>query len=304
MLRLRSHARANTTARALRDAARDAENVRSGSDNGPDTILHAYRRWASTCLMQLCQHIADDEYDRMITSHRYWTLQTIDPATWERGPFQQYVDYELRERAEVMTREAELLEAEWERWNGGGTGIDSQYLPPHSLDAVVLDTNVLLTHHAELASRDWHADLRLEFPAPLGLARPLRVVRELDRKKMANNNDVNRGTRNELRKDAGNALRFLEDAVADPSNRKTIRCQTAGGGVITPELNLLLIADRAPGVPMNDPDAEIVDRALSLQPFARKVHLLSYDAGIVFRARQEGLHAVKLLYSNVDDSAP
>ena len=57
-------------------------------------------------------------------------------------------------------------------------------------------------------------------------------------------------------------------------------------------------------MPINDPDAEIVDRALSLQPFARKVHLLSYDAGIIFRARQEGLHAVKLLYSNMNDSAP
>ena len=165
----------------------------------------------------------------------------------------------------------------------------------------MLDTNVLLTHHADLSSHNWHADLELVLSQPLGLAVPLRVVRELDRFKMSSNNAVNRGTRNELRKDAGSALRFLEDAVDDPSDRNVIRPQTTGAGTISPELNLLLIADKVPGQPLADPDSEIVDRALSLQSFAREVHLLSYDAGIVFRARQAGLHAVKLVYPKFND---
>lgn len=301
MISLRPHARADVAAKTLLDAARDGDNVLGSAT--AETILDKYRRWASDQIRLVGQYVHDEEMPRTITTRRYWSIQNLDPNTYGAFELVQYVQLELRERVELLRREATLLTLEFNRWNVQGHGIDSSHLRPHALSAVVLDTNVLLFSHTELGTRDWHADLCLVKSEPIGLGIPLRVVRELDRSKMANRNVINRGTKDELRKAAGKALRLLEDAFEDPSERKILRPQTSTPTAISPEINLLLIPDRVPGTPLEDADAEIVDRALSLIPFAESVHVLSYDAGMVFRARQVGLHAVKLNYPKTGEWA-
>lgn len=129
---------------------------------------------------------------------------------------------------------------------------------------------------------------------PLGLAVPIQVIRELDRMKMANNNNRNRGTKDELRKDAGSALRVIEE-ISDPAVPHQLRDWNLDDP--SPAISLLLVADRIPGEPLFDPDSEIVDRAASLLPFANGVFLVSYDAAIVFRARLAGVKAAKLRYA-------
>jgi hypothetical protein len=51
-------------------------------------------------------------------------------------------------------------------------------------------------------------------------------------------------------------------------------------------------------------DDEIIDRALAIQPLAaRDITLLTYDTGQSTRARNAGLHAIKLPLSAEDDPA-
>jgi hypothetical protein len=285
VIALRPEVRADVAAKCLEEMALEAQNVRTGNRADAHQILDAYRGWANLATVQVGQHVTDEELTRAVTTPRYWALQNIDRSNYAPQPFQQFVDLELRERVSFLTREAELLRREFTRWNFPIDGIESQ---PEmtNLTALVVDTNVILSHFGELGSLNWRSRLNLPRDAPVGLAIPNRVVRELDRLKMSSSNNVNQGTRNELRSDARQALRRIEEAIGDPDS----------AAPLGKDVYLLLVADRIPGEPLFDSDAEIVDRAASLIPFTKDVYLVSYDAGIIFRARQAGLKAIKWAY--------
>jgi hypothetical protein len=290
MLSLKITARASDATRALRDAAREAGNVAGGGS--PTSILNSYRQWANVQSLLVNQYLADDEIPNVISTPRYWALHGSDVTGFSDSALDQYIRQELRERIEYLAREATALDSELARWNP----YDRHGGRSYSLTALVLDTNVMLTHHAGLANVPWHTFFPTEFPevTPLGIAIPIEVVRELDRLKMASNNNLNRGTKDELRKDAGSALRLIE-GIDDPSRPQLLRDWDLNNHSV-PAISLLLIADRVPGQPLADPDSEIVDRAASLLPFANGVFLVSYDAAIVFRARLAGVTAKKLTY--------
>lgn len=287
MLSLKISANASDVASALRNASHEAANV-AGSTTAS---LNAYRQWANTQSLLINQYLADDEIPRVISTPRYWSLHGSDVTGFFEAALDQYIRQELRERIEFLDREAAALDAEVARWNPFERMGGRQY----PLTAMVLDTNVMLTHHADLAGVSWSSFFPgLPDTYPLGLALPVEVIRELDRAKMANNNTLNRGTKEELRKDARSALRLVE-RIEDPSQATVLR-EWDYGSQSTPAVALLLIADRIPGQPLSDPDSEIVDRAASLLPFANGVYFVSYDAAIVFRARLAGLRAHKLTY--------
>jgi len=231
-------------------------------------------------------YLAEDDVPRVLATPRYWALQTGNLSSWGQADVAAYIRQELAERIEFLTNEGDALIAEHYRWEPedkfGGRRL--------TLTAVVLDTNVLLAHHATLSTTDWAKLLDLLPNTAIGLAIPLQVVRELDRQKNANHNNVNRATKEELRKDAASALRLIEQ-IEDPSKGWTLRWENEPA-----RLDLLLVGDRIPGEPLGAPDAEIVDRAASLLPFADQVHLVSYDVAIVFRARLAGVKATKLRY--------
>ena len=290
MLILKPTARAADAVSALRSAARTANNVRTGADSAPSRILGAYRQWSSRESILVGQHLNEGELSRVVTSTRYWSLINIQHNEFLSATIRDYVDLELQERIESLNREADALEAEVIRWRllAGAR--------PYTQAALILDTNVMLTHHHELDTKNWHADLQLPSAEPIGLAIPLQVIRELDRQKMSSNNAVTPGSKNDLRHHARQALKILERKIVDPSEVVQLRAQTSDRDGLVPEINLLLIADAFPGVPLSDPDAEIVDRGQSLLAFASAVYLASYDNAIVFRARQAGIQARKLTY--------
>lgn len=290
MLSLKPTATASDVVAALRDASREAGNVLGGGSNA-EVVLVAYRKWANEQSALVNPHLTDDEIARVISTPRYWSLHGIDVGGFDVPSLAQYVRQELSERIDFLNREAQALADEVARWNPFDKHSGRQY----RLTAVVLDTHVMIAHHSELATIDWHSFLdELPGMTPLGLALPIQVVRELDRMKMANNNNVNRATKEELRKDAGKALRLIEE-IDDPTVPYLLRDSDLGDQSV-PAISLLLVADRVPGQPIAEPDAEIVDRAASLLPFANGVFLLSYDAAIVFRARLAGVVARKLKY--------
>lgn len=290
MITLRTGATASNAALALRSAARTASNVLGHGPSAQD-VLDDYRRWANSEAVLAGQWIADSDLHRIITTERYWALHSAVASSFAPDVLQSFVQLELKERIAALTVEADLLDAEFHRWRG------NDFARASELIAVVLDTNVLLSHSHELETLDWHSRLGGMFPdQALGLAIPNQVIRELDRQKMANNNTVNRGTKNELRTDAKAALKIIEDRVDDPGRRIVLRQHSFNGNNVVAEISLLLIADKYPGQPLLDPDSEIVDRAVSLLPFSAAVYLVSYDAAIVFRARQAGLKGVKWIY--------
>jgi uncharacterized small protein (DUF1192 family) len=293
MITLRTGATATNAVLALRSAARTAGNVIGRGPSAQD-VLDDYRRWANSEAVLAGQWVADSDLHRVITTERYWALHSAIASSFAPDVLQSFVQLELKERIAALNAEADLLDAEFARWSGSGTG------QAYELAAVVLDTNVLLSHSHELDSLDWHSRLGGIFDDhALGLAIPNQVIRELDRSKMSNNNTVNRGTKNELRADAKAALKTIEDRVVDPGRRSVLRPRSFNGDDVVAEISLLLIADRYPGQPLQDPDSEIVDRAVSLLPFSSAVYLVSYDAAIVFRARQAGLKGVKWTYPHV-----
>ena len=53
----------------------------------------------------------------------------------------------------------------------------------------------------------------------------------------------------------------------------------------------MLILDDLDHVRLPSADAEILDQALAIQPFARTVTVASYDSNLIFMARQLGLRA-------------
>ncbi|RPE76004.1 MULTISPECIES: PIN domain-containing protein [unclassified Frondihabitans] len=291
MLELRAGTGARDAAKALHEGARSGRDVIGGNDNAPERILSAYRRWIGVQILQIGQWLADSELDGVLTTKRYWALQNLNSSTFTQADLADFVRLEVGQRIETFVREAEALDHELSRWGSSRLSGESDTV------AVVLDTNVLLTHHSGLESFPWHKTLNTQAHRHLGLAVPLQVVRELDRHKMASNNNVNRGTRNELRHDAGAALRFIDEGIPEFDGKHWLRRWEVGGRT---DLSLMLIANRTPGFPIPDADTEIIERAVSLRPFATDVHFVSYDAAAVFQARQSGLKATKLTYMHAD----
>lgn len=56
----------------------------------------------------------------------------------------------------------------------------------------------------------------------------------------------------------------------------------------------LLLVDDYEHIPLARPDAEIIDRALSLSAFVTQVSVITYDRGLFFEARRSQLHVVRL----------
>lgn len=291
MIALLPHARAQNAIDALRSGAREAGNVLGGNDNAPERVLNAYRRWIGQQIVQIGQWLTNEEIARVLTTPRYWSLHNLETSTFGPAELADFVRLELTQRKASFQAEADALEHEASRWQVRGRGSWNECV------AVAVDTNVMLTHHEELSTFDWHARLDIRIGTPLILGVSLRVVQELDRQKMANNNNINRGTKNELRKDARAALRLIEDHIVDPDTRAVLRQFSCEQNQIASDLSLLLIADNPLRPPLADPDSDIVDRAASVRPFAEEVHFVSYDAAAVFKARQVGLKGKKLVYA-------
>lgn len=122
----------------------------------------------------------------------------------------------------------------------------------------------------------------------LVIAVPMQVIDELDRNKV-NRKDPPKG-QEPVRNQARKSLRFLEGRLDSGSKRVSLRDATDD----LPELHLSLISQPLDHVPLLDADLEIVDRALTIQPYAKDVRLITFDYGMMFRARQAGLTVTRL----------
>lgn len=265
----------------LGDAAREIENVR-GSTQAEYAIglYNAYLEWASHQVRLMAGLLPDEEIDRLITTRRYWTLLSLEPSAVTELTLRLLVDGEISQRIEYLKSAQEGITSDLARWDSGAAA------------AVVLDTGVWLRHHENVAEVDWNTVLDIRPDVPLVITVPTKVIDELDGHKR-NRQQVAKGQLS-IRNRAGKALRFLELQFRAPGQRPKLNDGSLASSTPSSALYLGLIPQELSHSPLPDADLEIVDRALSARPYAKSVHVVTTDYGMVFRAKQAGLDVTRV----------
>jgi len=262
---------------ALRTAASTAWNLRGAHGTAIDRF-NQYQQWANQEVDRFGRLVPADELDRLVTTRRYWALQTLDPAS--HGHLTSFVDVEVDERVRVLEREVTDLDRALSRWR-------------NSPDAVVVaDTNVYLHHPEVFLNVPW----RELVPARMGavqLVIPLLVVDELDRHKRSARSQRSGDGPTALRTRARVTLREIDELFT--STEWTVTLSPAGR--LTGLVRASLLLDPPEHARLPDADSELIDRARSLQDLIeRPVNLVTYDTGMTFRARAAGLKPIKLAH--------
>lgn len=238
-----------TITEALRNAARSAENER-GKGGLPVERFNNYQRWATEHADRLSGLMRAPDVDKLITTRRYWLLQSIDPTA--HGDIGQLVDAELTGRIRDFDQALLQLDRHQHRW-AARRGL-----------VIVPDTNVFLHHDEYFDTLPWKTLVQGGISAGVHLVIPMLIVEELDRAKTkAKNITVNDRNLEAQRTRARLTLRKLDEIFSgDP-----IPAQPLVVG--TPDLSIELLFDDLQHERLTDNDAEIIDRARALQDLHR-----------------------------------
>lgn len=284
MLSIRPGVTAQHVLTVLEEAVRAAADVAGHSSYAID-LFTAYLVWANEQARLLGAVVGPGELDRLITSRRYWTIQGLDPAAYGMA-LGNFVRLEIDERRRALETAAKDISYELSVWDGSSPGEGGK--PVH---AVVLDTNVLMHHHDELKTLDWHGRLELRTDVSVGLAVPLVVVNELDKNKLSGRPMQIRGKNVEVRSLARQALKTLDTLFENGLERVPVGTTDPGGHGVAARIWASLLLDDYDREPLSRPDAEIIDRALALTAFVPRVTVMTYDRGLFFEARRNKIHA-------------
>lgn len=136
---------------------------------------------------------------------------------------------------------------------------------------------MLLRHELPLKQIDWQSI------ASDNMARvviPILVVDELDKRKRY---------RQPTRGRASQTLRTLDKAYSDPRSTATLTPR-----ISTDSASMHLLLDPPRHVRMPDPDRELIDQTIALGIEAsRTVTLVTFDTGMMLRARADGVNVAK-----------
>lgn len=144
------------------------------------------------------------------------------------------------------------------------------------------DTNFFLHHGKRFDEADWPAIVR-PGTYDIRIVVPLAVVRELDSKKSIAKNIKAGDTDEPVRTRARATIRELRTLFAKPNDVVTLR----------PTLTVELLLDRIAHRPMDDGDAEIIDRTLAAKRLTgQDIAIVTSDAGMEFTAKVEGLSVI------------
>lgn len=246
--------------------------------------LYNYLFWAYSSLRDLGPHLRQTDLDRLVTTKRFWALQSVlEPK--DESMIRLFINLEIDERSRDFEFEIEEMRRAISDW---------KYQGQPQLVAIVLDTNILLEHHHELATVDWTTKAKIMSDVGISLLVPIVVLDELDRLKR--DNKSGRKGQPPIRTQARQALRTLENLLDKPGVRRTLRSAGFDENSITSELSLSVMEEPLGHLPLAHVDSEIEDRALTLLPFAKKVCIATYDTGLAFRARQVNLDVCKFEY--------
>lgn len=258
-----------------RELATEIANVQ-GTTGALREKYGAYIAWANKGVQKLRKLVTAESLEGLILSRRYWLLQSIaDQADTKSVSY--LVDVELLECEKALEELlAELTDAH-QRWARPGR-------------CVVPDTSFYIHHLAKLEEVEL-APLLNVWEEPIRIFVPLLVIEELDRLK--------RSGKEVTRWRSGYTLAVLERLLSAPSSIGVIRPKDfeplQHGGSPRGAVTIEVFMDPPGHVRLPVSDDEIVDRALSIQAFARQpVTLLTCDTSQTFRGRHVGLRVVKV----------
>lgn len=243
--------------------------------------LAEYRTWANRQALQLGRLLSPESLDQIVTTRRHWQLQNIDSATYGLA-LESALSVTIAEANFALENSIVTLKERHNTWG---------YKYMRQTHAVVLDTNILMAHLDDLLTIKWwtHANSFRAFD-PLRLVIPIAVVKELDKLKLSTGEMVIKGKRHSRRSLARAALKQLDEWFI--GNRTfTWNMRDESSLTTQGELSAGLLIDELSHVPLEQVDAEIIDQALRLRPYAASVSVATDDASLRFRARKEGLEA-------------
>jgi hypothetical protein len=267
----------------LRAAANAAGNANTTSPNN-ESVLLAYRRWVTAHAPLVGLVLSPASADEILSTPTYWLLQSLDAAAYGVSTGQ-LVRNELVERQGALTAAADEV-AKWlVTWQHRA--------------AVVLDTNVLLRHHQELATFDWIGAIDWRSRA-IALAVPIVVVEELDRLKRVDQKmkdatgvDVKTST---LARAALDTLDWTFELSLGAQPLQTF--DLTPEGTMQPGVTISLLVPDLQHRRRERNDAEVISNALELLPFAESVTILTGDRAMAFEARTTGLLAALVDQNN------
>ncbi|MFF2773152.1 PIN domain-containing protein [Streptomyces bacillaris] len=287
MIRLSPGASVESAKEALTTAAREAGNVIGAGGSGIDQF-NGYLEWAVTQERRLANAYGSAAIDELLRTQRYWAIQTMSPADYGAA-LGRFIELELTDRIKRFEDEGKKLDEAGALWQDYPNGA--------RLNAAVLDTNVLMGHATSLKSLDWSRMIDRRPHEPIGLATLSVVLDELDSLKTAPGTMTNvAGESYPRRSLAQRALNELNGTFPDGYRRTQLENTPPHEGPIVPKLFQVLVLDDLDHTRLPTADAEILDRALSLEPFTQSVTVVSYDTNLCFTARSLGLRAKLLNY--------
>lgn len=282
MINLKPSSSPSSTLQLIQRISGDLTSAQKG--NNAKEALYSYLSWAYSSLRVLGPHLRQEDIDRLVTTKRFWALQSVAEPS-DESMIRLFINLEIEERSRDFEFEIEEMRRAISDW---------KYQGQPQLVAIVLDTNILLEHHHELATLDWTTRAKTMSDVGFSLLVPLVVLDELDRLKR--DSKAGRKGMPPIRTQARQALKTLEKLLNKPGDRIRLRDAGFDENSITSEIYLSVMEDPLGHLPLTHVDSEIADRALTLLPFAKKVCIATYDTGLAFRARYVNLDVCKFEY--------
>lgn len=267
----------------LTNAAYGLGNLTSSGPGGLDR-LNAFRTWSNSHMSTLSSVLSPATMDRLVTTRQYWALQTLDPAAYGAALLG-FVDQILKGMEHALHSAAEGVKQTIEIWSPLNHG---QLNSDPKVNAVVLDTNVLLRHSWDLGKVDWYERMN-SFPhEAVVLIVPIVVVDELDGLKNSNQNMHYNGQKHATSTLARSALRTLDSMFLGSAKFHNLPDQSDSNPARL-ELSVMLLMDDPSTSRQVDADLQIIDCAAGISSYVSRVAVATYDHAMIFRARHAGI---------------
>lgn len=257
--------------RALQYVANTAQNVFNGG-GGTQEAIGLYLKWADSAAEQLAPVATAEDIDRLVLTQTYWaTYQNSDVSQARLAKVRREVQGRVGVLDETV-RDVQSLLLQWRRRS-------------REERLMVLDTNVLLQHEADVRSMPWHDLLEEQHASLLNLRviLPMVVVDELDNAKRTNARTRARTTTRQLWEWPG--------SQPERSHPLVEQRRDGGGGV-----SVEVLLDPPGHVRLPLADDEIVSRAAAVGHVrGEAIDFVTFDAGAAFRAGAAGLITHQLI---------
>ena len=212
-----------------------------------------------------------DDVQRMILTRRHWLLMQM--VVTGNGPsINDLIRAETTERLRYFEALVQTYTQVQANWSGSETNL------------LIADTNVYEHNGDYWDEIDW---AKLAKASDIRLLIPNVVVRELDKHKRSDRTNKVSDTNSEaVRTRARVSTRHLREKFAKPDDV---------GSLAKPGATAELLIDAPGHVALDDPDSEIIDRALAVRWFTQQpVSIVTGDGNMQFAASSAGLDVINV----------